>query len=270
MTTSPISPSVIKEMVGSVLVLTMNRPEVCNAMSRDMYRLLIAGLEDGLKDPAVRCVMITGTGKFFAAGRDLTEAAKDDNILSPHETFETKMYSGEDAAYVYNYLSRYRKPVVTAVNGPAIGGGAAIAFLGDVSIASQDAYFMFPEIEHGVTAVGATLALPRLIGRAKAMLMILTCRRVGAAEADQLGLVSMTVPAAELMKVAHEVAATIAAKRPEAVRLFKAALQCGPWGDSEKADLAREALAALGETQERVQAMRRSAKRLDIPMHRPA
>jgi len=255
--------SIVVERTGHVMVIRMNRPEVCNAMNTDMYRSIIRTLDDALWDEDVRCVLLTGTGKYFAAGRDLTEFSGD-ALRAPHEVYEKRMYSDDASAYFYNYLSRYRKPLVTAVNGHAIGGGAVTAFLGDISISGESSYFRLPELDHGVTAVGATIAFPRLISRAKGMLLVLTCKRIYAPEAERLGLLSMVVPDDQLMSSAMEIATNVASKRPTAVRMFKAALQAGPWGDSEQADAAREAFSALADTPERHERTRDSAKSLGI------
>jgi len=263
-TTSPQpGSSIVTEKRGNVLVIQMHRPEVCNAMNRDMYTSIIRVMDEGAVDDDVRCVLITGTGKFFAAGRDLTEYSAD-KLKSAADSYEYKLYSGDSASYFYSYLARYRKALVTAVNGHAIGGGAITAFLGDICVSAESAYFMLPELEHGVIAVGAITALPRLVSRSKAMLMVLTCKRVYAPEAERIGLVSQVVPDAEVMSTAMEIANSVAARSPTAIRMFKAALQAGPWGHTEQADFAREAYSALAETHERYERTRHSARSLGL------
>ena len=237
---------VVRGQRGTTLLLRMNRPASCNAMSLEMYRLLIAYLAEAEQDDTVGCIVLTGTGKYFSAGRDLKER----NVERPaaHEYFESSMYSRDGPGHFYDFLARYRKPIITAINGPAVGGGAITAFLGDISVASEDAYFALPELDRGVTAVGATMVFPRLISRAKGMLLVLTCRRCSAVEAERIGLLSMVVPSSEVNDVAMQLAEEIGAKSGVAIRMFKTALQAGPWGITHTENVVREALRALAET----------------------
>lgn len=238
-------PIVVRELQGRVLVLRMNRPAACNAMSLEMYGLLIRYMREAEVDPDVGCIVMTGTGKYFSSGRDLRER----NVERPaaHEYFESSMYSEDGPGYFYDFMARYRKPIITAINGPGVGGGAITALLGDISIASTDAYFSLPELDRGVTAVGATMVFPRLISRAKGMLYVLTCRRCPAVEAERIGMISMVVKPEELMKVSLEMATEIAAKSSVAIRMFKTALQAGPWGVGITEDIVRESLRAIAE-----------------------
>ena len=237
---------VVRTQDGATLLLRMNRPKTCNAMNLAMYRVLIAYLREAEQDPSVGCIVLTGTGDYFSSGRDLRER----NVERPaaHEYFESSMYSHDGPGYFYDFVARYRKPIITAINGPAVGGGAITAFLGDISVASESAYFALPELERGVTAVGATMVFPRLISRAKGMLLVLTCRRCPAPEAERIGLISMVVPPADVLPTALQLAREIGAKSGVAIRLFKTALQAGPWGVSITEDIVRESLRSLAET----------------------
>lgn len=255
MTEAQAQAAVLREQDGRVLTLTMNRPEACNAMNREMYRGIIAHLEAAHNDASVGCVILTGKGEYFAAGRDVKELNLERE--TPLQALEGRLHSPETSAYFYNYLSRYRLPLITAVNGPAIGGGAVTAFLGDISIASSAAYFSLPELDRGVTAVGATLVFPKLVSRAKGMPLILTARRFSPEEADRIGLISMVVEPDEVLSVARQLARDIANKSTTAIRFFKMALQAGPWADNPAADIAREALRSLAETPERFAATER-------------
>ncbi len=239
-------PSVMPERVGRVLQLRMNRPATCNAMSLEMYHRLVGHMRDADRDPDIGCIVITGTGKYFSSGRDLAERVTE--RPAAHEYFESSMYSEDGPGYFYDFLARYRKPLITAVNGPAVGGGAITAFLGDISIVSTEAWFSLPELARGVTAVGATMVFPRLISRARGMLLVLTGRRCPAAEAERMGLVSLLAAPDEVLPMAMDMAAEIAAKSGVAVRMFKTALQAGPWGVSVTEDIVREALRAIAET----------------------
>lgn len=249
---------VLRHQQGRVLTLTMNRPDACNAMSREMYRLLVEYLEAAQSDASVGCVILTGRGKYFAAGRDVKELNVERQ--TPLEALEDRLFSSETSAYFYNYLSRYRLPLITAVNGPAIGGGAVTAFLGDISVVSSTAYFSLPELDRGVTAVGATLIFPKLVSRAKGMPLVLTARKFSPAEADSIGLVSMVVEPDDVLPVANKLAVDIASKSTTAIRFFKMALQAGPWADNPSADIAREALRSLAETPERFAATEKIVK----------
>ena len=237
---------VVRTQDGATLLLRMNRPKTCNAMNLDMYRVLIAYLREADQDPSVGCIVLTGTGDYFSSGRDLRER----NVERPaaHEYFESSMYSHDGPGYFYDFVARYRKPIITAINGPAVGGGAITAFLGDISVAAESAYFALPELERGVTAVGATMVFPRLISRAKGMLLVLTCRKCPAPEAERIGLISMVVPPADVLLTALQLAREIGAKSGVAIRLFKTALQAGPWGVSITEDIVRESLRSLAET----------------------
>ena len=237
---------VVRTQDGATLLLRMNRPKTCNAMNLAMYRVLIAYLREAEQDPSVGCIVLTGTGDYFSSGRDLRER----NVERPaaHEYFESSLYSHDGPGYFYDFVARYRKPIITAINGPAVGGGAITAFLGDISIASEGAYFALPELERGVTAVGATMVFPRLISRAKGMLLVLTCRKCPAPEAERIGLISMVVPPADVLPTALQLAREIGAKSGVAIRMFKTALQAGPWGVSITEDIVRESLRSLAET----------------------
>ncbi len=236
---------VLARRAGKVLVLTINRPAACNAMSRAVYGGIIGHMKEAETDPEVNCVVLTGQGKFFSAGVDLKERQAEQ--IAPHDFFESAMFSDDRPGHFYCYLSRYRKPLITAINGPALGGGAITAMLGDISVMASDAYLSLPEIERGVTADGATLVLPRLTSRAQAMYLVLTGRKCLAARAESIGLVSMVVAPDEVMTTALELAEDIARRSGVAVRLFKTALQAGPWGDRVEADTIRQAMLALAQ-----------------------
>lgn len=252
---SAASTTVIREQNGRVVTLTMNRPEACNAMNKEMYRTLILLMEEAQNDPTVGCVVLTGKGKYFAAGKDMKEL--NEARQTPLEALEHRLYSPDASAYLYNYMSRYRLPLITAVNGPGVGGGAITAFLGDISVVSSDAYFSLPELDRGVTAVGATLVFPKLVSRAKGMMLVLTARKFSPVEAERIGLVSMVVTPDEVMPTSLQLAADISKKSTTAIRFFKMALQAGPWADNPSADIAREALRSLAETPERFEATKR-------------
>lgn len=231
---------------GRILIVTMNRPQVCNAMDRAMYRRLIQVLEDAVRDDAIRSVVLTGAGKYFSSGRDLDDAIQ--GRQAAHDHFEHTMYREGGVAHFYGFLARYRKPLIAAVNGPGVGGGAVTAVLADVAIMSSTAYLVYPELQRGTIPIGASLALPRLIGRQAAMLILYTGGRCSAAEAERLGLIARAVEPEKVMETALAIAERVSEANPIAVRLFKTALQAGPWGCHQSEDIAREASEAIVES----------------------
>ncbi|MDH4479264.1 MAG: enoyl-CoA hydratase [Rhodoferax sp.] len=174
-----------------VAIITLNRPKQLNALNDQLMDELGAALQGFDADPAIGCMVITGSEKAFAAGADIAAMAK---------------YSFADV-YGSNYISRnwetvrsIRKPVIAAVSGFALGGGCELAMMCDFIIAADNARFGQPEIKLGVIpGAGGTQRLPRAIGKAKAMDMALTGRMMDAAEAERAGLVSRVVPLASLM-----------------------------------------------------------------------
>jgi enoyl-CoA hydratase len=203
---------------GKVGVVTLNRPKALNALNSDLLRELIQVLEEWDRGDAVRCIVITGSERAFAAGADIKE-------MAPQSYME--MYRADFFADVNNRISAIRKPVIAAVAGYALGGGCELAMLCDFIIAGDNAKFGQPEINLGVMpGIGGTQRLTRLVGKSKAMEMCLTGRNMDAAEAERAGLVSRVVPAAELlaetMKTAHSIAeksVPIAAMTKEAVNV---------------------------------------------------
>ena len=166
-------------------------------------------------DPAIRAVVLTGAGeRAFAAGADIREMA----ALSP----EGGLAFGRLGHAVTRAVEALSQPVVAAVNGFALGGGCELAIACDIRIASENAVFAQPEVSLGIPpGWGGSQRLPRLVGPGMAAEMILTGRRVAAAEALRIGLVNRVVPLPDLMPAAAELAATIAANGPVAVRAAK-------------------------------------------------
>jgi enoyl-CoA hydratase len=193
---------IIVETRGRVGLIRLNRPQALNALNPAIRSELLAAAEAFDADPAVGCIVITGSDKAFAAGADIKEMADQSYI----DVFLC------DYAAAYERLTRVRKPIVAAVAGFALGGGCEVAMMCDVIIAADTAKFGQPEIKLGVIpGMGGTQRLTRAIGKAKAMDLVLTGRMMDAAEAERSGLVSRVVPAANLMEEAMKVAETIAA-----------------------------------------------------------
>jgi enoyl-CoA hydratase len=196
-----------------VLLITLNRPQQLNALNDALMDELGSAMTQADADAGIGCIVVTGSAKAFAAGADIGAMAG---------------YSYMDA-YLGNYITRnweqmrsVRKPVIAAVAGFALGGGCELAMMCDFIIAADTARFGQPEIKLGITpGAGGTQRLPRAVGKAKAMDMVLTGRMMDAAEAERAGLVSRVVPADKLIEEALAAAATICAMSLPAVMLAK-------------------------------------------------
>jgi len=199
-----------------VALVTLDRPEALNALSFDLLEELdgiLAVLDD---DDACRAIVITGAGeRAFAAGADIRELAS-----STREDLHA-----DNPFAAIDRLGRLRTPTIAAVRGFALGGGAELAMACDMLVAAEDAQLGQPEIRIGaIPGAGGTQRLARAAGRARAMELVLTGRRIGAAEADAMGLVTAIVPGPEVLERALELASAIAAMPPLAVRAAKAAV----------------------------------------------
>jgi enoyl-CoA hydratase len=187
---------------GKVVVIRLNRPKALNALNDNMMNELGDALYKFDADPAVNVIILTGSEKAFAAGADIAAMA--------NYTY-ADTYPGNYIGRNWEHILNVRKPVVGVVAGYALGGGCELAMMCDFLIAADSAKFGQPEIKVGVTpGAGGTQRLPRTIGKAKAMDMLLTTRMIDAAEAERIGLVSRVVPADKLMEEALAVANTIA------------------------------------------------------------
>ena len=207
-------PAVLVDQRGHVLVLTLNRPEARNAVNGALSTALGEALERAEHDPEVRVVVLTGAGdKSFCAGADLKALSRGEPLgdeAHPEWGF---------AGMVQHHVS---VPVIAAVNGTALGGGCEIALSCDLVVAADTAVLGLPEVRRGLIAgAGGAFRLGDYVPRRVAMEMMLTGEPVTAARALELDLVNRVVPAAELMDTALELAETIAANAPLAVRATK-------------------------------------------------
>jgi enoyl-CoA hydratase len=206
---------------GPVVMVTINRPKVLNALSASTLDDLRRAMLDLKRDDTVRVIVITGSGaKSFVAGADINELA----TQSPA--------SGRDHAltgqHVFDVIENLGKPVIAAVNGYALGGGCELAMACTLRIAADTAVFGQPEINLGLLpGYGGTQRLPRLVGKGKAMELILTGSPVTAAEAERIGLVNLVVPAAELIAEAKRIASALAAQAPVATAYIINAINHG-------------------------------------------
>ena len=199
--------------VEGVLRIRLNRPEALNALNARLLVELAQALGAAGADDAVRCIVITGSPKAFAAGADIKEMATKTYAQAFKEDFFT---AGARA------IEQCRKPIVAAVAGYALGGGCELAMACDFIVAADTARFGQPEINLGVApGIGGSQRLTRLVGKSKAMDMILTGRMMDAAEAERAGLVSRVVAVDKLVEEALAAAAKIAGQSPLAVMMNK-------------------------------------------------
>lgn len=197
-------------------IITLHRPEQLNALNDTLMTELGQALQTLDADDAIGCIIITGSEKAFAAGADITAMA--------HYSY-TDVYKSQFITRNWETLRNIRKPVIAAVAGFALGGGCELAMMCDIIIAADNAKFGQPEIKLGIIpGAGGTQRLPRAVGKAKAMDMVLTGRMMTAAQADQAGLVSRVVPAEQLLDEAITAATLIAGYSQVAVMAAKASV----------------------------------------------
>jgi enoyl-CoA hydratase len=193
--------NILIEQQGRVVLVRLDRPQARNALSNQLMRELLDALQELDGDPGVGCFVITGTKEYFAAGADIREMYAKTYV----EMIQEDYFAGWDA------FSALRTPKIAAVTGYAYGGGCELAMMCEVIIAGDSAKFALPEITLGVMpGMGGTQRLTRLIGRAKAMDMILTGRAMSAREAEQSGLISRVTEDDEVLNEALAVAQRIA------------------------------------------------------------
>ncbi len=233
--------TLIYQKKNGIAYITLNRPQVLNAynvqMRDDLYEVLRAIRDDG----EVRVVIFIGAGKkAFCAGADLSEF-----LTAPSPIVARQVRWARD---VWGLFLSIPQPLIAALHGYVLGSGLEIALCCDIRIASVDAQFGLPEVGLGIIpAAGGTQTLPRVIGRGKALEMLLTSRRLGAEEAFQFGLVNQVVPKGKLLEKAEEMAQKIASYHPLAVRNAKRAVVRGlDLPLSEGLDLERRLASELG------------------------
>lgn len=208
--------NVLVETRGNVGLITLNRPKTLNALAKDLVRDLGAALDVYDEDDNIRAIVLTGSERAFAAGADISEMIDFDYMDAFLNDFIT---------VGWQRVTKCRKPVIAAVAGYALGGGCELAMMCDMIIAADTAKFGQPEISIGtIPGSGGTQRLTRVIGKSKAMDMVLTGRNMGADEAERTGLVARVVPAADLIDEAVKTAQTIADKSMPIVMIAKEAV----------------------------------------------
>jgi enoyl-CoA hydratase/carnithine racemase len=204
------------EVNGQVGIATLNRPEALNALNAALLNELADGLEAWDRGSEVRCMIVTGSDRAFAAGADIKEMAP--------KSF-SQMYRENLFADQFDRIARIKKPIIAAVAGHALGGGCELALACDFIIAADTARFGQPEITLGIMpGLGGSQRLTRIIGKSKAMDLCLTARTMDAAEAEASGLAARVVPAEMLMAEALKAAQKIAAQSSPAAQMVKEAV----------------------------------------------
>lgn len=219
---APTYETILYEKSQGIATITLNRPDVLNAVNEKMGRELLDALRSAERDPEIHCLIMTGAGRAFCAGEDIQTLRKDyEQGVNPK--------LGERLLTKYNpiikLIRKMEKPVIAAVNGPAAGAGAGIAYSCDIRVASDTAKFIQAFIRVGLAPdSGTSFFLPRLVGFSKALELSLTGDELTSKDAEQLGVVMKVVPSDQLMSTAKELAFKLAAGPTKAIGLTKRAL----------------------------------------------
>lgn len=210
--------TVLRENKGRVAILTINRPDKMNALNQAVRDEMLAHLEQIETDKEIGAVVITGAGeKSFIAGADIAE-------FEGRSPFDQR--NAMKSPRIFDIMATFPKPVIAMINGFCLGGGCELAISCDLRVASDTARFGQPEINLGlIPGGGGTQRLPRLVGLGHAMRLILTGDMIPAAEAKEIGLVEVVVPADELRQKTLELAAKIASKSPLTLKVAKEAVR---------------------------------------------
>lgn len=234
------------------MAVTLNRPDRLNAFNEDMHRALAAALDAAAQDDGCRAVLLTGAGRGFCAGQDLSDRAQSDGPRDLGATIEV----------FYNPLIRriraLRKPVVCAVNGVAAGAGANIALACDIVLAARSAKFIQAFSKIGlVPDSGGTFFLPRLIGDARARALVMLAEPLAAEQAADWGLIWKAVDNEALMPEAEALAARLATQPTEGLALTKQAMNASPANDLDtQLDLERDLQRQAGSTPDYAEGVR--------------
>jgi enoyl-CoA hydratase/carnithine racemase len=221
---------VLIETIGATRVMTMHRPETCNALTRAVIAALQGALCAAAEDPAVRCVVLTGAGEHFCAGADLRQILAEDPHVADHADEYLDAFQAVVKAVV-----RCGKPTIAMMDGAAVGFGADLALACDLRVCSSRAYIQERFVRVGLMPDGGgTFWLPRLVGTARAMQMILLAEKVEASVLADLGVVARVVEPAGLRAATLEVARVLEAGPPLAHAAIKRSLYAS-WGSFEDA-----------------------------------
>jgi enoyl-CoA hydratase/carnithine racemase len=211
-------PLIVERPTDAIALLRINRPEVRNALNLTMRQRIFAEVTRFAVDPAVRCIVLTGNEKAFAAGADITEMADADPVA----------VMARNVQQYWRPITESPKPVIAAIEGFALGGGFELALCTDIIVAGEGAKLGLPEAKLGILpGAGGTQKLARLAGRYRASLMMMTGRMFGAQEAYGMGLVSEVAPAGQALTRALEIAREIAAMPPISIMQIKELVNAG-------------------------------------------
>ncbi len=214
--------NILTEVKNNVLVITINRPDKLNALNKQTIEELHETLVDAENDKSVQALIITGSGqKAFVAGADIAEFAN-------YSVEEGKQLSSIGHFKIFNFIENYSKPVIAAVNGFALGGGLELAMACHIRIASANAKMGLPEVSLGVIpGYGGTQRLPQLVGKGKAIEMIVTADMVNAEDAYKWGLVNHVTSQEELLNKCFDIASKICSKSPVAIKTALKVINAG-------------------------------------------
>jgi len=240
--------NVIVEKDGAIAVVTLNRPQALNALSYGLVKDLCLAMQELDRDKEVRVMIVTGGEKVFAAGADIKE-------MADRGPFDERIHERLDYR---DQINKITKPVIAAVSGFALGGGCELAMSCDIIIAAETARFGQPEVNLGIIpGSGGTQRLTRLLGKHRAMEMVLTGDIVNAADAERFGLVNRVVPVELLLEEAKNVAKKIAAKPALAIKEAKeAVLKAANSSLDEGLEFERKAFYLLFASEDRAEGMK--------------
>jgi methylglutaconyl-CoA hydratase len=209
---------VLYEVRAPAAVLTLNRPDRRNALSRALIAALSDAFARAAEDAAVRCIIVTGAGSSFCAGMDLAELQ---DSLTPQKEESPVWDDALRLATLYDHIYTSAKPTIAAVNGPAVAGGAGLVSVCDLAVSAPEARFGYPEVRRGLVAAMVMPHLLRHVGERTARFLLLTGDLIGAEEAHRVGFVNAVAPADRLMETAMQWARSLAEGGPAALTRTK-------------------------------------------------
>jgi enoyl-CoA hydratase/2-(1,2-epoxy-1,2-dihydrophenyl)acetyl-CoA isomerase len=213
---------ILFEIKDQIAIITFNRPEVLNVFRRSTFQQLLDLLDDTANNDSIRVVLMTGAGRAFSAGIDLDEVSR---LFDGSMTMEQARAELGEMQELTRRIVNLPKPIVSVINGVAIGVGAEVAIASDIRIASQTASFAFAEVQRGLFETNGVMhRLPRLIGMGRAAHVMMTGEKISAQSALELGLVTRVVPSEILLNKGLELARALAANAPISMRLVKQVL----------------------------------------------